>query len=360
MGRRKTVFNTSTSIDNQSKKIVEDISKIFKREGQNIVSLNLKELINQLEQIQKEVIIIDKTFKNKKNEVQIIHTIKGSIKIRQLLVKGYLILQNFRAYLTKNIVDYRVYGEIINKGNIEIGMISLTEEDLIKYLTVRSNHGIEESFNLGKINKTLLKQTKHSIAEINFLNHFTNLYNSILTKDMQPSFAQGQFMATKNTVNFYGDNDSKTPPNLFKQDGRYKSFTRGHIIEGLDISLYEDSGIQTGMPIYIDYANVKRLFFTKNLNYDSVSGFKGGDNPFTNTQIKSIGADLMDYSTIKKQIELLYNNISNVSTQTALEELLTQQFMDNTSKTININIDNIINKEILSDLMKQIRQLKEN
>ena len=88
MGRRKTVFNTSTSIDNQSKKIVEDISKIFKREGQNIVSLNLKELINQLEQIQKEVIIIDKTFKNKKNEVQIIHTIKDSIKIRQLLVKG--------------------------------------------------------------------------------------------------------------------------------------------------------------------------------------------------------------------------------------------------------------------------------
>lgn len=346
MARR--LYSKRGSIDNQINNIVSNVSEIFIRDSKNIITLDFEKLLNELKNIQDELNLVQKFYTNSKGKQYSVISLKRSnIKQRQLLLKGYLILQNFRAYLTGNLVDYRYY---IETKDGHVSMVSLSEEELLKYLIIGLNHGIETGFILSGSLNTLSKNIEHSLKEQLFLEHFDNLYNSIMTEEMQPGYSYG-YMVHSFIIDKYGSEDNKTPPNLWNKKGRYQQFNRGHIFEGIDISMYEAGANMLSENPVLNYMKIKELFYTKNLVYENVSGFKGGDNTFTNTQIKSQGADLMDYNTIYKQIENLYSILQTGNAE-ELKQKLFDTFIDTTEKAIDIEIDDIIVNDLLEGFKK--------
>ncbi len=89
-------------------------------------------------------------------------------------------------------------------------------------------------------------------------------------------------------------------PKLKTRNGKnYQVFNKGHIYEAIDSSISEM--IQNN-----DNLNNQKLIdnyvFGKYLAYDNIKASRGGDNPITNTSIKSGNADLYDFYTIEEQL----------------------------------------------------------
>jgi len=341
------LFSQSRSKDKQIEAIVNEVADIFVKDSQKIVSVDIQKLLTELDKIGQEFLLIEKTYINSKGKEETIYSFqRGSIKKRQLLLKGYLLLQNFRAYVTgSSVVNYRYYVET-KEGTV--AMVSLSEEEIIQYLKITSSHGIEQGFNISTSLNTLAKKIKHTEQEEAFLSAFNKLYTSIMAKDMQPGYTYG-FMVHSSIIEQYGSEVNKTPTNLWNKKGRYQQFNKGHIIEGLDTSLYEAGSDASDEQITFNYDLTKKLFFTKNLSYDRVIGFKGGDNSYTNTQIKASGADLMDYYTIFNQIKKL-KNVLTISDGAQLKSMLTEMFIDTTGKAVDTTIDDIVVNKILKDI----------
>lgn len=351
--KNTSLYAKNKTVDNQIKSIMKDVIDIFYDDTKKELSLNLEKLLKELEIIEKnlsfgELTVIDK--EGKKNTL--LYLKNNIVKNRQLLIKAYLILQNFRNYLVGSLVNYRYYVEG-NDG--KVSMVSLSEEELLKYLRPKKySEDFEIKFVLNGSLKSLAKSIKHTGQEEDFLNHFNNLYSSIITTDMQPGWSQGRLIVHSFIIDQYGNSKDKTPPNLWAKSGKYKQFTKGHIFEGLDTSIYEaGGGPNEDNPSY-NYALIKRYFYTKNLDYDSVPGFKGGDNPFSNTQIKSGDADLIKYGTIIEQIKKLHNAIQ-ISDGPLLKEKLSDIFLDSTQKVADKFIDERVN-----ELLKEIITNKQN
>ena len=342
------LYSSRTSNDAQIRRITEDISEIFIKDSKDLISLDFNNFIQKIEQISLKLEMVVKSYTPSSGKIESIKTLKrASIKKRQLMLEGYLLIQNFRALLTGSLVDYRYYTEDKN-GHVQ--MVSLTEEELLKYLKISTSHGIETGFALSGQLNTLSKNIEHSVQEELFLEHFDNLYNSIMTEDMTPGWTYG-YRVHGFIIDKYGNREQKTPTNLFNQkSGRFQQFNKGHIFEGLDISMFEAGADMSNDKLYYNYNLIKQYFYTKNLAYDSVKGFKGGDNTFTNTQIKSTGADLVDFKTIISQIEELKNALFNSNNEKELKEKLTNIFIDTTGKAIEDEIDDIVVNNLFKDI----------
>lgn len=354
-----SIYYNKSSKNKQIEEISTEVSKIFVKDSQNNISIDLNLLLKEIKEILDQVNLISHTtqIKNKKGKVKnkTIYFLKdlkvGNIKRRQLLIKGYIIIMDFLEALTNNTIDYRCY-YIDEKNQNKVYVKSFSKEEILANLVIGKDSQKEIGFKLNT--STINKQLKHnkdiSEAENNFITHFSNLYNDIITNDMQPGYTYG-YMVHKRIIETYGNNEDKTPRNLFNEDGKYQQFNRGHITEGLDISIFESAKAKSYEEILVfNRERIKELFYTKNLNYDNIKGFKQGDNTFTNTQIKLSNADLMDYRTIYIYLDKIYKSLIKGSTdKSALVEDIKDMFYQTVEESTDAYITDFINNKLNLD-----------
>ena len=117
------------------------------------------------------------------------------------------------------------------------------------------------------------------------------------------------------------------PGLLSKKTGNYQMFNRGHIYEAIDDAaatiIKNDEDVSDEL--------MEKYVFGKYLALDTIIASRGGDNPITNTSIKSESADLYDYNTIKKQLEQIKYILDNgLISQEETSERIKDLFLEKT------------------------------
>lgn len=348
----KNIYYKGIEKDAQIEKISEEVSKIFKKESQNGLSIDINLLIKKIKNILEKFEMLERVSIQddiiKKNTKLFFKNLKvNTIKKRQLLIEGYVIIMDFLEMLTNTSIDYRIYS--INEETNKVYFKTFSKKEILQNLLPGSGNELGKfRLNTKDIDEKIQSNKKFSNAENTFIIHFENLYNDIITNDMQPGYTYG-YMVHKKIIDTYGSSKDKMPKNLFnKTTGRYQQFNKGHIVEGLDISIFEAAKAKNYEELLIfNRERIKELFYTKNLNYDNVKGFKQGDNTFTNTQIKLTNADLMDYSTILTYLSNIYISLTRKNTNIeVLSDNIKYMFYEEINKNVEDNIKFFIDKKL--------------
>lgn len=225
---------------------------------------------------------------------------------RQLLFEAYQAIQHIREEITGQVLTYHLY--VTLPDNSLMG-ISLGSEELRQYL---SFEGTEIRIAQNKI-KQALKNPDNivTIADKMFANQTvgrSELYGTIMSRTELAENSRGQFLLKDESGNEW----------IKKRSGKGAGisptvFNKGHIVEGIDTTM---SWIQMNYDEYdIELLQVDDYIshFYEYIRQDTISGFKGGDNPFINAQVKANHAQLMAYNTIISAMDTL------LSLKTALE-----------------------------------------
>lgn len=352
--RNRNIYYKGIKKDIQINKIIEEVGKIFEKESKNGLSIDINSLIKKIKNILESFEMLERVSKRDdiitKDTKLFFKNLKvNTVKKRQLLIEGYVIIMDFLEMLTNTSIDYRIYS--INEKTNKVYFKTFSKEEVLQSLLPGLEDKIESKFRLNtkEVDEKIQNNEEISNKEEIFISHFEKLYNTI-TKDDMNLLPNGFFVVKRKIINYYGNFKNKTPKNLFTLEGKYKNFTRGHIVEGLDISLFEASNRPNNIEKLIMNFNVdrvRRLFYTKNLDYDRIIGFKQGDNTFTNTQIKLINADLMDYSTILTYLSNIYISLTRKNTNIEnLSDNIKYMFYEEINKNVEDNIKFFIDKKL--------------
>lgn len=363
----RDVYYSNISKDKQIESISKELSQIFIKDSNNEITINFYNLKKSIKEILDKVKLINKTYKfidkEKKTRTNTIHYLeKNNIKNRQLLIKGYMILMDFLEALTGQSIDYRCYyiDDESNKNSNQVFVKTFNKEEILQKLIVGTAAGEEYKFALDKdkLQEELKENEKNSELEQNFIVHFNNLYNEIMLKDMQPGYDNYGFMVHSIIITTYGSRENKTPKNLFNKFGNYQRFNRGHIVEGLDISIFESENAKNYEELLaFNRERIRKLFYTKNLNYDNIKGLKQGDNTLTGTQIKMFNASLMNYSTIYNYLERLFKALNSRDKDFMTKEL-TDLFYEDIEKAVEDNIEKTAANIVKANKTKNFINLK--
>lgn len=257
--------------------IQNKIINIFGDEASEKIILNTNELINELDYIIQKVELVKSGHRIK----------RSSTEKRRLMAEAYLIIFKIREFLLNEEIDYRYYYNTDNTAKV----IHFKEKNILDYIKFGSE-GL-------KIADTILKKQEINQTYQTLINqHYNNLIAGV-----QPASNSNLQVVHSYIMRKY----ESFNPGLRKQTGKgagsYQVFTRGHLFEAMDIAFSEviaQNKIE-------DYNLIEYYMYGKYLNYDSVAGTKGGDNAITMTQIKANAADLLDYSTLLKDLKILKN-----------------------------------------------------
>lgn len=257
-----------------------------------------------------------------------------------MAARGYLIIMKFREYLTNEKIDYRYYYED-KLGTSKATTFS--EGNILKYI----KFGTEAI----QIDPTSAK-TANPAGEYNsFIQEYFSRFTG--TEYMQPASGANGFLVHSTIMEQYG----RLNPGLHRKDNpnQYQFFNKGHIYEGIDTAL---SAALADNNDNLDLT-VQNYLFGKYLALDNVKASQGADNPLTSTSIKSGSADLYDYSTIRKQLEILQNilfggTIGREEMSSKIQELFLHQSRFNTEEEMEHTAQVYVDK-ILIDLKKSIQ-----
>lgn len=263
----------------QKRNITNLISQTFQEDLYGQLTLDLiefkKQVNNILQQMKLEPVNKKYQFMN--------HTSRKNA----LAAKGYLLIFKFREFLLNEEIDYRYYFND-NAGNSKA--ISFKEKDILKYIKF-GKEGIQ-------INPTPLKKEEIDKQYSIFMNHYFTLYTV-------PDVNEYMRLIETNTISVRIVRSAimkkfeSSNPGLRKKDSHYyQTFNKGHIYEAIDSSISEMLSKNEEESDEL----ITRYVFGKYLRRDTIGGSRGGDNPITNTSIKSGQADLYDYITIQKQL----------------------------------------------------------
>ena len=141
-------------------------------------------------------------------------------------------------------------------------------------------------------NSELVKEYNAVINSIFSLYTFpaVNNYMRLISGNLNGRVVRSQIMRQ------YGDDNSGLKT---KDKKNYQVFNKGHIYEAIDISIskvIDDNDNLNNQKVIDNYV------FGKYLTYDNIKASRGGDNPITNTSIKSGKADLYDFYSIEVQL----------------------------------------------------------
>lgn len=110
-----------------------------------------------------------------------------------------------------------------------------------------------------------------------------------------------------------------------KNGKNYQVFTKGHIYEAIDTSIskiIQDNDNLNNQKLIDNYV------FGKYLSYDNIKASQGGDNPITNTSIKSGSADLYDFYTIEVQLNSILKIIQGgLKNKEQIVEMIEKNFL---------------------------------
>lgn len=334
---------------NEAKNITDEVINLFSEELDEslnsrfaIFSTKVKNILNTIE-LEKKIQL------NRENKPFVVYNANISdAKVRKAAFEGYLLIMQFREFLFNEVIDYRYYYEVkVNKKNVS-RMIPFKDSELYKYIKF-GEQGI-------KLNPTALKLDYNTDNSNDLYNKYmTMFYNEFMSeKYMTASKSPGYYVVTKHIFNEY----SKKNPGLHQQNNKnvHQLFNRGHVYESLDTSLTQLYNIENKKPTYI---LMKNRHFGKFLKRDTIIASQGGDNPITNTSIKSNKANLYKYKTIVDQLKTIDEILDGkMKTKKELSLVIKPLFLSEekykTKKEINILLNNSIDL-ILNNLTKTVK-----
>lgn len=342
----------STSQINTIKKA---IAKVFIEEQDGNLKIDLLQFNQQANQIIK-MAKYQKGMLSKNFEI-----LNLTSKKQALLAKGYILIMEFRHYLFEEEINYRYY--IKSKGDAPSyeKAVEFSENDISKYM----------KFNKDKIvfNELKLKESKINEAYSNFASYYSNLYMAPDVNDYMRLIKSTKLPGRIVRSNIMNQYYSQNPKLKNAKTNRYQVFTRGHIMEAIDISTSQVlQTLDSNAAINEDTASITSLMtqymFGKNLNYDNVAASAGADNNITKTSIKATGADLYDYYTIVSQLSSIIDIINNgFNSEEERMNTFQKMFMDKSKYISEEDFQNVAQKaydKLLDDIDSQLKQTKIN
>lgn len=263
----------------QKRSINRMVAKAFQEDLNGQLIINLESFKKQIDTIIKQMNLSEIS----KKWVFLNHTARQNF----LALRGYILIFKFRQFLLEEEIDYRYYYFDPQAGYSKA--VSFKESDIVNYVKFGKS--------AIQINPTPLKKEEIDKEYTAFISHFFTLY-TVPDVNNYMRLISGTSYSGRVVRSNIMDKYVKSNPGLRKKNGQYQIFTRGHIYEAIDdaaseIMIKEEDGSDDLVTKYV---------FGKYLAYDNIKATQGGDNPLTNTSIKSESADLYDYSTIKKQL----------------------------------------------------------
>ena len=296
--------------EEQKKSITEMVADSFAEDLQGQLHMNLENFRSRVNYILSQMDLV--RINNKKWGF-----FNYTTKNNSVAAEGYLLIFNFRQFLLNEEIDYRYYfydgKEGVNKA------VSFSEKDILKYIKFGSS--------AIQMNPTALKKEEIDKQYSAFAQHYFKLYTVPDVNDYMRLVTSKNYsgrIVRQAIMNKYG----KANPKLHKEGSRkYQLFNRGHIYEAIDDAAA--TIIQNEEDVSDEI--MERYVFGKYLAYDNIKASRGGDNPITNTSIKSESADLYDYNTIKKQLEKIKYILDNgLISQEETSERIKDLFLEKT------------------------------
>lgn len=329
--------------------IKDNLAKIFIEEQEGIIKIDLNEYKNQAEQIIKAA-KYQKEMKGKNFEI-----LNLTARKQALLAKGYLLIMKFRAYLFDEEINYRYYIRTSGSDIKYEKAIEFNEDNIAKYMRFKKDRIV---FNEGKLNESDINEMYSSFA-----NYYSDRYMYPDINDyMQLALNSNSARVVRSNImnQYYSLNPGLKNAKTYK----YQLFSRGHIMEAIDISTSEVL-LNSNIESFSDIASVNSLMdsyvFGKNLNRDTVTASAGADNNITKTSVKSTDADLYSYYTIVSQLSKILSIIDNgFESEEKRIATFKNLFMDK-SKYINEEdfqeVANLAYEKLLKDIEDSIKKI---
>ena len=273
----------------QIKDVYKWVSTVFAEDTQGGLTIDIANFKKQIDKILAEMKL-----------TEVFHSSDGSHKgwkianlnprKKNMAARGYILIFKFREFLFNEKINYRYYYED-NQGISKA--TTFTEDNIAKFMKF-GPQGIQ-------INPAEAKMADAAGEYNDLINHFFNRYTSPDQNGFM-STVEGSYgrRVRSGIMEQYGGIN----PGLLQKNGKYQLFNKGHIYEAIDTSISKiimdgsdtsnNSAAEQMMDNYV---------FGKYLALDNIKASQGGDNPLTNTSIKSGGADLYDFYTIKSQLK---------------------------------------------------------
>lgn len=324
--------------------IQKEIEKIFVRENEQIIRIDLQQFQKRAQIILKNMKLQPVYHKSEKNEGKIkgYALQKQNIRNQRYAMEGYLLIMELRAYLFgNNPINYRYYySDSQGKSHVK----EFTERELLHYVKFNASSIQINDALLRKEESTNIKDSWEQYVQ-NYSSIFTQLAYIKRAKDGYGYVVRGTIMEKYGGSN-YG---------LRQKDRKsYQLFNLGHIYEALDnaLSAAEQKGVELSNQNVIE-----NYLFGKYLALDKVKASQGPDNRLTNTSIKSGRADLYDYSTIVAQLEdivsILQDGYNDVGAQARIMKIfLTDMNFEKITGTDMQDTAEMILDKLLSNLTK--------
>lgn len=321
----------------------EIITSFTEESWEKLDNISFRALFLRLQIIKNKITVIDKqqkaffTFKTRgKTEESFAYARLnkggGTQNDRELLFEAYEIIQAIRQKMTGEVLSYRLF---ITTPNQEVKYVDIGSKDLRSLLSLNAK---EIDISVGELTRYMTEK------QISADTLFTEKYKKVMTL-FEP---KGSFWRIP-SIN--------TPPLIMhrKKNGDPGSpivYTKGHILEALNktinnfsIQLLSENGELT------DDDFIKK--FAVLLGYDSVSGFKGGDDSMV--QIKANAARLMRYTSIMNAINTVLNIqtliLSKKNNQEIADAIRNMYANSGANNSVNKITDEAIDK-IIDDLLK--------
>ena len=262
-------------------------------------------------------------------------------------IMAYPLLMKFRQFLTQSEINYRIYSDFKDKNMI---ISQVGTYDFLRGLKLQATKsGTILNFDISPIRK---KQERMDNLENCYNRFFPQLQQRDLTQRFTNlKLSQSRWRVRKFIFNRYIDQNIGLKQ---KNSNLYQTFNFGHLIEAFDLTFTHILQIDTADNT--TFRQVEDIYFGKYLNLDNIKGFHGGDNPMTNTQIKTRRGDVMDLSSvllvlkntrniIKKIKEYLNSGDKNLRQE--IKNLLKENFYEekieeNLNETLELNIEKLI------------------
>lgn len=340
-------------ISGSSYGIFKDVSKdITSQLGTEAGKETYKYFIQYIKNINERLDILLKKLNNQQG-------LDSEETVASVLKDAYATISQIREILTNNVIQYRVY---YNSDNSNIksnyNTIELSMDELL-------NHGVSNNLGSFKSNLNLVENQLKDFAITSGRGQKATTFSNRMSKvqeymeKIQFSDKKAGYVPSKLGLNELTDNElmalvSKKKLKQFQEEYAkhkgdrsfledekirskyFRSYTLGHLGEGIDRSKDDDSW-------------TIGKFMTNDLRWDSVAGYRGGDTG--DWQIKMGNARLMRTSTIKgylTSLQKVFTAIENqkriITTSMGKEQDIAQYVKNIFS--ISPTIDNSINTMI--------------
>lgn len=235
---------------------------------------------------------------------------------RQLLFEAYEKIQLLRQYLTGEVLVYNLY----IATDKEIKKISIPGDQLDKYFSLTKK---EITLRQSAV-KAAWKESEEAIK-------LQKQWKEVIKRFRHPKKGEGyESFWIYTGKNILRHRDANPPP---PRAGSAQVFNLGHIIEAVD-----QANMQ--IPPQNNFFNL----FEEALEYDSISGFKGGDNGMI--QVKANQARLMRYSSIMNALDAICSLQDNFSNPTeAMKTISDVYFSSNISSEVSTRIQKFIEEK---------------